>query len=102
MGKSKIEQVHVQFLKRILGCNFKTSNIMTRGEVDVRPLILEIMNRVINYTKSVKERKTSTVHSALNFEIHNTLSPNFTMFVSKIFPNQQEVESFSRMKTRKS
>ena len=100
--KSKIEQVHVQFLKRILGCNFKTSNIMTRGEVGVRPLILEIMNRVINYTKSVKERKTSTVHSALNFEIHNTHSPNFTMFVSKIFPNLQEVESFSRMKTRKS
>ena len=99
--KSKIEQIHVQYLKRILGCNINTSNIMARGEVGVRPLILEIINRTINYTKSIKERNTSTVFSAFNYELCNTYTPNFTMFVSKVLPNQYDIESLSRIKIRK-
>ena len=38
-----IEQVHTQFLKRIMGCNYAISNIMTRGEVGTRQLLGEII-----------------------------------------------------------
>ena len=38
--KDKIERVHTQFLKRILGCNFNTTNNMVRSE-----------KRVITYVK---------------------------------------------------
>ena len=98
--KSKIEQVHVQFLKRILGCNFKTSNIMTRGEVGVRPLIVDIIKRVLSYTKRVKERHSSTVYSAFKFESSNVFTPNFNLFISKFNINQYELETLSRNKIK--
>ena len=31
--KNKVEQTHIQYLKRFLGCNYNISNIMTRGEI---------------------------------------------------------------------
>ena len=99
--KSKIEQVHVQFLKRMLGCNYKTSNIMTRGEVGARPLILDIIKRVLLYTKNIKERISSSVYCAFNFESENVMPPNFTTFISKFIPNQRELESLSRSDVRK-
>ena len=34
--KNKIERVHTQYIKRILGCNYNTSNNMTRGELGTR------------------------------------------------------------------
>ena len=37
---SKIEMMHTQFLKRAIGCNFQSSNIMTRAELGVRPLLV--------------------------------------------------------------
>ena len=94
--KSKIEQVHVQFLKRILGCNYKTSNIMTRSEVGVRPLIMDIFKRTLLYTKSVKERKFSTAYTAFEFETANAVAPNFNSYISKIVPNPSELELLSR------
>ena len=57
--KSKIEQTHVQFLKRILGCNYKTSNIMTRWEVGRRPLMVEIIIEMLFYVKYIKARPNS-------------------------------------------
>ena len=49
-NSSKIERVHTQFIKRLLGCSIQTSNIMARGEVGARPLLLNIIKRVIGYT----------------------------------------------------
>ena len=49
--KSKIEQVHSQFIKRMLGCNINTSNIMSRAEVGERPLLIDIIKRTISYIK---------------------------------------------------
>ena len=74
---------------------------MTRGEVGVRPLILDMIKRVLYYTKSIKERKLSTVHAAFQFENANREVPNFTKFISKIFPSQNDVECLSRSDTRK-
>ena len=79
--KSNIERVHTQFLKRILGCNIQTSNIMTRGEVGHRPLLLEILKRYVLYKKNVIARKTSIVNTAFEFETSNDVNPNFCDFV---------------------
>ena len=32
-GRCEVEKTHTQFLKRILGCDIHTSNIMNRGEL---------------------------------------------------------------------
>ena len=53
---SKIEMIHTQFVKTALGCNFHTSNIEMRGEVEVKPLLIEIINRVICYINNIKDR----------------------------------------------
>ena len=42
---SKTEKVHTQFLKRLLGCDIRTSNIMTRTELGRRPLICDIIRK---------------------------------------------------------
>ena len=48
--KGKIERVHTQFLKRLLGCSIQTSNNMVRGEVGNRPLLIHVIKRVVAYT----------------------------------------------------
>ena len=62
--KSKIEQVHTQFIKRILGCNFKTSNIMSRGELGVRPLLIDIIKRTMSFMQDIQKRKASLIFQA--------------------------------------
>ena len=81
--KSKIEMVYTQYLNRILGCSYQTSNIMVRGELGVRPLIIDIIKRVIYYITSIKQRSSSTVHSTIEFENNINLAPNLTTFINK-------------------
>ena len=78
---TKIERVQTQFLKRLLGCSIQTSNIMTRAEVGVRPLLLSIIRRVVGYVKSIKQRPNSVVFSAFTFESKNDVNPNFCNFI---------------------
>ena len=80
--KFKIQQVHTQFIKRILGCNFKTSNIMSRGEVGVRPLLLDIIKRTISFMQDIQKRKASLVFQAWKFESNNDILPNFILFLT--------------------
>ena len=65
---SKIERVHTQFIKRLLGCNIQTSNITARGEVGFRPLLLNIIKRVVGYTNSIN-RLLYTPRLSLSREI---------------------------------
>ena len=65
---SKVEMTHTQFLKSLIGCTFHTSNIMTRAELGVRPLLVDVNIRVTTYIKSILERPDATVNSALEFE----------------------------------
>ena len=81
--KSKIEMTHTQFLKRALGCNIRTSNNMTRGEVGVRPLLTDINFKVLCYIMSIMERKEDIVYSLLNFERGNQVKPNFYLYLNK-------------------
>ena len=75
--KNKVEQTHTQYLKRILGCNYNISNIMTRGEIGARPLLVQVIKRMILYTNNVKKRNYSTVNTALQFEAQNNITPIF-------------------------
>ena len=99
--KNKIERVHTQFLKRVLGCNYHTSNIMTRGEVGVRPLLVEALKKVILYTNNIKKRESSTVNSALKFESLNNVSPNFCSFTEKFDINVTNLLNCSKYEIKK-
>ena len=52
---------HTQFLKRALGCNIHSSNIMTRGEGGARPLLIDIIKRVIYIKTSMRDEKASSI-----------------------------------------
>ena len=77
--RNEVEKTHTQFLKRILGCNIQTSNNMIRGEVGNRPLLIDVIKRVVAYTKNIKERPTSTVSSAYDFESTNDITQIFVI-----------------------
>ena len=81
--KSKIEMTHVQYLKRALGCNFHTSNIMTRGEVGTRPLLVDVIKRVISYIQNIKGRQDSIAYSAYESETQSDIEPNFQTYIKK-------------------
>ena len=80
---SKIERVHTQFIKRLLGCCIQTSNNMARGEIGARPLLLDIIKRVIGYTISIMKRPNSTVYGAFTYECENDAKPNFSRYIQK-------------------
>ena len=89
---SKIEMIHTQFLKRALGCNVNTSNIMTRGEVGVRPLLMDVNLKVMTYIKNIQERRQAITYSALEFERNNDVGPNFCNYINKFqLMNDQEM-----------
>ena len=89
--KNKIEQVHTQFIKRILGCNYKTSNITSRGEVGARPLLIEVIRRTISCMKDIQMRKDSLVYKAWEFESNNNILPNFITFIDKFNLNNNDI-----------
>ena len=86
--KSKIEQVHTEFIKRILGCNFKTSNIMSRGELGVRPLLIDITKRTISFMQDIQKCKASLAFQAWKFESN---LPNFILFLTKFNINLNDI-----------
>ena len=74
---------HTQYLKRILGCNYNTSNIMTRGEIGARPLLVQVIKKVILYTDNVQKPNSSIVSTTLQLEAQNNITPNFCLFIGK-------------------
>ena len=99
--KTKIEQVHAQFIKIILGCNFKTSNIMSRGEVGERPLLNDIIKRTISYMQHIQTRKNSLVFKAWKFEANNEVSPNFNTFINKFDLNFNDMINKNKLEVKK-
>jgi hypothetical protein len=72
-----------KFLKRLMIRNYGTSNIMARGECGMRPLLVEIIKRVISYIKIVKSRPSAVASKSLHYEYTNDISPNITTSVDK-------------------
>ena len=63
---------------------------MIRGEVGSRPLIVDIIKRVVNYTKDIEDRPTSTVNKALNFEKNDASTPNFFTYITNFNLNHND------------
>ena len=67
--KTKIEQLHTQFIKRLLGLNRSTTNILARGEVNRHTLQTQILNRNITYIKYIRAKDNSElVKQAYDFD----------------------------------
>ena len=64
-----IERVHTQFLKRVLGVNRSTTNVMSRGELGRHSLQERILKRNLNYINYVLSKSPSSlVHQSLKCE----------------------------------
>ena len=65
-----IEEIHTQLLKKILGLNRSTTNILVSGEIGRHCLqAYYILNRNINYIKYLENKfNTKLVKQALNYE----------------------------------
>lgn len=87
----------MQFIKRLLGCNIQTSNIMASGEIGVRPPLLNIIKRVVGYINSIRNRPNSTVNAAYDFESTNGINPNFCSFVDKFDLNCPNIYEKSKL-----
>ena len=53
LHKWDIEAVHTQFLKRFLGVNRSTINVMIRAETGSYPLIIRIKSRILNFINPI-------------------------------------------------
>ena len=53
---TQIEKTHTQFLKRLLGVNRSTTNILVRSELGRHSLQEKIVTRNINYIKYVENK----------------------------------------------
>ena len=67
--KSVIERCHTQFLKRIIGCNIHTPNLMVRAELGKRPLLYDVINRSILYIKHLESISGTLANCSLDSEV---------------------------------
>ena len=74
-----IEKTYLQFLKRILGTNRSTTNILIRGELNRHSLQEEILRRNINYAKYIKQKDNSIVKQAYDYEIKPTSRTHYIL-----------------------
>ena len=60
-GTSPIENCHLQFCKRYLQINNKTSNIACRAELGRYPLIFDINKRIVKYIIYLQNKEQSSL-----------------------------------------
>ena len=63
---SQIEKWHTQFLKRSMGCDIHSPNLMIRGELGINPLLTDIICRSISFLKHLTINNTSLSFQSLN------------------------------------
>ena len=63
------ERTHTQFLKRILGCDIHSPNLMVRSEVGKMPLLVDIISRSVSYIKHVGFNMETLANIALDNEL---------------------------------
>ena len=82
-----IEKTYLQFLKRILGVNRATTNILVRGELNKHSLQEEILRRNIRYAAYLhKKEDTAFVKQAYNYELSRpSTTTSFTSSINKHF-----------------
>ena len=75
--ESKIERVHTQFLKRLLGVNTSTTNVMTRAELGRHSLQELITRRCIRYVSYVRDKNEEYLcRQAYEYELDQLINHN--------------------------
>ena len=102
--RNDIEKVHTQFVKRIIGCDVRTSNLMARTEVGRRPLICDIIQKSLVYLNNMESNLESLAGQALKYEWENSDKDNIFQ-LAREFPHlyrgpNQSVESLDKKKIR--
>ena len=82
--KSETEMVHTQFLKRVLGCDIHTSNVMTRTELGRMPLFCDIIRKSVMYIKNIKFNPESLAYQALEYEEEHQDQINILQLVKNL------------------
>ena len=92
-----IERTHTKFLKRLLGVNRSTTNVMARSEVGRYPLQERILKRNLTYIRYMdKKPQTSLVWNAFKYEEtkYNNNCPRNTIFsLAKEYENNLFIEN---------
>ena len=98
---SNTERMQTQFLKQILGCNFKTSNDMVRADTGCRPLLNMVIKRFISYTKNLLSRKSALCYDSIIYENGNSEYPNFCKYSEMFNLNILELMQKSKQELNK-
>ena len=69
---------------------------MARGEVGARPLLLDIIKKVISYITNIKGRTHTIAYSAYVYEINNNVVPNFNNYVNKFNISNQNINAMKK------
>ena len=78
-----IEKVHLSFMKRILGVNRSTTNVLVRGELGRYSLKERCITRSLNYIKYLNAKEeTSLVKQAYHYELSKV--ENRTTFLTTV------------------
>ena len=90
--KCEVEKVHTQFLKRIMGCDIHSPNLMIRGEVGKRPLICDVITRSALYIKHVDSIDGTFANLALDIEASVVDEKNVLTLVRQYTPYYTEAD----------
>ena len=71
---------------------------MSRSECGRRPLLIDMIKRHILYIQDIQTRKKSLVTKAWEFELSNTISPNFTTYINKFNLNLNDISNLRKHK----
>ena len=87
-----IEKIHLQFMKRIMGVNRSTTNILIRGEMNRHSLQEEILRRNIRYADYIHNKEENTmVKQAYLHELSRP--PGCITFMNTIDKNVEPLHS---------
>ena len=78
--RSSIEKVQLQFCKRYLEINNKTSNLACRAELGRFPLILTINQKILNYILYLKSKNDDSIMKQIfliSLDFHSIKETNF-------------------------
>ena len=81
------EKCHTQFLKRILGCDVHSPNLMIRGELGITPLLSEIVYKSVSYLQHLEQIKSSLANQALIYELENNDCNNILQLCRQYKPD---------------
>ena len=88
--ETPIEKVHTQYLKRMLGVNYSTTNLMIRRECGRNPLSVEILKRNTSYIQYLMRKEDAIARQALKYELAQPLeSSSITDQLTKLIPKAE-------------